>query len=322
MSPTPSFDFNLFRAMEVFLAIVETGQVTKAAAKLSMTQSAASQQLKLLESTMGVSLLDRSSRPVKLTQAGVSLQYRAQRVMGEIDQLSHDINRSKPGKIPVLRIGLLASIATTLMADLVRLGQKKFGISDMSVHAGISSDHQTLLRSRQADLVVTCDDLSDMDGLTRFPILNEKFLLITPNEYAGPFNNLRLIADHLPLVRFSPHTLVGRQTEQHLRRLQLDIPRSINADRSSMLTAAVAAGQGFAILTPSLIIDGLVEGMPLTVKPLPAPGFTRDITLISRTGELDDLPALFAREVRKNLKNKLSQVVKDLPDDAVRFIYE
>src|SRR6218665_4080959 len=65
-----SFDFNLFRAIEVFVAVVETRHVTQAAQMLGITQSAASQHLKNLETALGVRLFDRNLRPIELTRAG------------------------------------------------------------------------------------------------------------------------------------------------------------------------------------------------------------------------------------------------------------
>ena len=56
------FDFNLIRAMEVFVAVAEIGQVTKAAELLGMTQSAASQQLRALEGAFGSKLDWSTSR--------------------------------------------------------------------------------------------------------------------------------------------------------------------------------------------------------------------------------------------------------------------
>jgi len=315
-----AFDFNLFRAMEVFTAIVETGQVTKAAELLGITQSAASQHLRILEESLGTRLLDRSSRPVKLTQAGISLHYRSQKVMSEVEELAADIYRLKPARIPVLRIGMLASIATTLTSRLVDVGRKRFGISEITMHAGISSDHQNLLRSRRADLVVTSDALYDVDGLERHPILRESFLLVTPKDYKGPVDDLAALSRKLPLVRFSSDVPVGRRTDQHLRRVRLDLPRVFEADRSSMVTAAVAAGQGFAILSPTLLIDGYTERMPLSVHKLPIPGFTRTITLVARDMELDRLPAIFAQEIGKVLTHAIDQLFETLPDGSVALI--
>ncbi|MEZ5760096.1 MAG: LysR family transcriptional regulator [Paracoccaceae bacterium] len=63
-------DLNLFRAVEVFMAVAEMQQVTTAAHALGMTQSAASQHLKNLETAFGVKFIDRSQRPIALTHAG------------------------------------------------------------------------------------------------------------------------------------------------------------------------------------------------------------------------------------------------------------
>jgi DNA-binding transcriptional LysR family regulator len=58
---------DLFRALEVFLAAADSGSMTTAARNLKVTQSAISQQLKLLEAEMGVTLMDRNTRPLCLT---------------------------------------------------------------------------------------------------------------------------------------------------------------------------------------------------------------------------------------------------------------
>ena len=113
-------------------------------------------------------------------------------------------------------------------------------------------------------------------------------------------------------VRVAAPTSVGRRTEQHLRRLKLTAPRVIQADRSSMVTACVAEGLGFTILTPSLLIDGFVERMPLVVRPLPGPGFSRSIKVVARTGDLGTLPeriaTLAAGELAAQIDQQMGQV--------------
>ena len=87
------FDFNIIRAMEVFVAVAEIGQVTKAAGLLGMTQSAASQQLRALEGAFGSKLVDRTSRPIRLTQAGIALHKRAAQILSEIEELKAQVRR-------------------------------------------------------------------------------------------------------------------------------------------------------------------------------------------------------------------------------------
>ena len=60
----------LFRQIEYFQAIIETGNFYQAAEKCNVSQSAISQQIKKLEQELGVKLLDRHNRTFSLTPAG------------------------------------------------------------------------------------------------------------------------------------------------------------------------------------------------------------------------------------------------------------
>jgi DNA-binding transcriptional LysR family regulator len=314
------FDFNLFRSMEVFAAIVETRQVTRAAHVLGITQSAASQHLRALEEALGSKLVDRSSRPMDLTRAGISLHRRAAHILNEIEDLKTDLHRLDKSPMPQLRIGILPSIATTLAPMLVGLARRRFGIPELTMFAALANDHQDLLRNRRADMVITSDALYDVDGLERHHLMREAFMLVTPADYDGPTDELTRLAEHLPLVRFSADTPVGRRTNQHLRRVRQELPRTIEADRSSLIVAAVDAGQGFALLTPTLLLDGIAEGMNVTVSPLPVAGFNRTLTLVARQAELGTMPMIAAAEIATSLQSAIGARFAALPQGAVDFV--
>ncbi len=311
------FDFNLLRSLEVFAAVVETRQVTKAAKLLGITQSAASQHLGNLEKSFGVQLLDRSARPIELTRAGISLHRRAIRILNEVEDLSSELRHAENMDVPLLRIATLPSIATTLTSTLVALGRDRFGASEISIFASMANDHQDLLRNRRADMVVTSDALYDVDGLERHGILREDFLLVTPPDHDGQISDLQTLSQDLPLVRFNATTPVGRLTNQHLRRLRLDLRFGIEADRSSIIIAAVSAGQGFAILTPTLLLDGLAEGLRVDVTALPVTRFSRTLTLVAREGELGLLPEAAAVEISGCLLAAIQDRLGVLPLETV-----
>jgi len=312
-----SADRNLGTALEVFVAIAETRHITRAARLMGITQSAASQQLASLEAACDAVLVDRSVRPLRLTQAGELCLRHAHLVLNAVQDLATSLRHQGPQMIPVLRVGMLASIATTLTPPLVRLAKDGYGVQDLTLYAGQSGDHEALLRTKQADLVITSDAFYDMDGLERHEVLKERFLMVLPAGYRGPAGALAEILQHLPLVRFAATTSVGRRTEQHLRRLKLTAPRVIEADRSSMVTACVAQGLGFTILTPSLLIDGFVERMPLKIMPLPAAGFSRAITLVARRGELGALPGALAGAARQTLVARITEQMRATGADAI-----
>jgi DNA-binding transcriptional LysR family regulator len=311
-----SFDFNLFRAIEVFAAVVEVRNVTQAADMLSMTQSAASQHLKKLETALGVTLFDRNLRPIELTSAGLALHRRSIAILAEVEGLRTDVRRHKSAPLPFLRIAMLASIATTLAPALSVLARDTFAVPELSLYAGLATDHINLLRARKADLAVTSGDLFEVEGLIRFPVITEKFLLVTPKGYAGSVTDINKLARKLPFICFSRETPVGMRIDQHLSRLRLEIPRTLDGDRSSVVMAPVAAGMGFTILTPTLLIDGLAEGMKVDVHPLPFASFSRSLKLVARQGELETIPEAFARRSAEVLSHAIATRLPQLPAEV------
>ncbi len=120
-----------------------------------------------------------------------------------------DMRHQGARPISNLRVGIQASMATALTPDLVTLAKADFGFEDMTIHAGQSNDHEGLLRTRKADLVITSDPLYDLDGLERHPIMTESFLLVLPQSYSGPTGSIGELLQHLPLIRFAVTTSVG-----------------------------------------------------------------------------------------------------------------
>lgn len=218
-----------------------------------------------------------------------------------VEDFATSLRALRPHPISVLRLGMLASIATTLTPAIVALSKSGFGVEDLTLHAGQSEQHEVMLHSKSADVVITSNPFYIMEGRERHAVLSENFLLVLPPDYHGPKASLHDIMQRQPLIRFAATTNIGCRAEQHLRRLKLSVPRMIQADRSSMVTACVSKGLGFTILTPSLLIDGLVEQMPLEVRALPNAGLSRSITVVARADELGDLPARLAEIARDAL---------------------
>ncbi len=74
---------------------------------------------------------------------------------------------------------------------------------------------------------------------------------------------------------------------------------------------------GFTFLTPSLLIDGFVERMPLNIQPLPLTGFGRSIVLIARQRELGELPQAFAEASREALIQQVASQMGKIGTAAI-----
>ncbi|HVY59020.1 MAG TPA: LysR family transcriptional regulator [Xanthobacteraceae bacterium] len=296
---------DLLRALEVFVAAAETGSMTAAARQLKITQSAISQQLKLLEAEMRVTLMDRNTRPLRLTPAGQALRQHAIEMLLHADQTRAEVRQIAAGPMPHLRIAMFGTLARTLAPALVEaVAQGTLPIKTVSILRGMAHQHARDLPRREVDVVITSNPLIDVDGMERHELIYERFVLILPKDRIPNPASLREIAARLPLIRYSARTEVGRLIEQHLRRLRHDIPHGNAFDAPDDMFAMIGMGQGWAITAPTHIVHAVTPGFPIELRRLPKPGVSRSIVLVARKGELGCLPRQIASLCRRVLQNE------------------
>ena len=108
-----------FLRLRTFVAIADHGGVARAAARLNMTQSAASRQIGALETELGVLLFDRVGRRVQLTSEGEDLLRRSRRLLEDADSLGERARALKTGQTGVLRVGATPQVIENLLADFL-----------------------------------------------------------------------------------------------------------------------------------------------------------------------------------------------------------
>ena len=122
---SPVRDFDLLKSLEIFLVVAEVGNMTAAAGRLHITQSAISQQIKMLEQDFGGPLFYRDVRPLRLTPAGATLKNRAGALLLEARQLRSEVRQAAFGNLPHLRIAILSTFARHLVPAILRAVQSK-----------------------------------------------------------------------------------------------------------------------------------------------------------------------------------------------------
>lgn len=93
------------RQLKYFMAIVEEGQISRAAKRLHMAQPPLSLQLKMLEENLGVQLIERTTKSLRLTEAGHALYQRAEQILGLVDTTTKEIREFDQGLRGTLGIG-------------------------------------------------------------------------------------------------------------------------------------------------------------------------------------------------------------------------
>ncbi|MEA2873655.1 MAG: hypothetical protein QOH67_3631 [Hyphomicrobiales bacterium] len=125
------------RFLRTFVAIADNAGVARAAARLNLTQSAASRQIQALEDELGLQLFARIGRNVRLTPEGEDLLMRSRQLLFDADALGQRASALKTGEVGVLRVGATPQAIESLLADfLLRYGKRPAGVEVHLVEDG------------------------------------------------------------------------------------------------------------------------------------------------------------------------------------------
>jgi DNA-binding transcriptional LysR family regulator len=301
-------------ALEVFLGVCDARSMALAAQKLSLTQPAVSQAVADLETRMGVKFFDRSVRPLALTAAGEIMRQRASALISEARQLATVVRHTAKGRLALIRAGLVDSLSRALTGPLASFLVNH--ADQVSVQSGLTAAHAGALLTRNLDLFIGVDDMSDIEGFDRHELVTEPYILVLPSRHKIPRTvaDLEALAGKLPFIRYSARSKTGIDIERYLRRLNIDFPQGLEFDTPFGVSDMVARGAGFAVSTPICIAEAALASSDFRVGPLPGPQFKRTLTLVSRRLELGRLPRDLTKACKESLEaTTLSALRSSMP---------
>ena len=98
------------RQLRYFEALGSTLNFSRAAEQLNIAQPPLTRQIQQLEEELGVVLVDRTKRPLRLTVAGAHLYEKAIQILSQVDEVRRSKREIGEGRKPSLRIGLVSSV--------------------------------------------------------------------------------------------------------------------------------------------------------------------------------------------------------------------
>lgn len=158
-------------ALRALTAIADFGGVTKAAHVLNLTQSAVSMQIKRLEDSVGVALLDRSGRGVQLSAEGEQLLTYARRILALNDEaVSRLTDTEYEGEIVVM---VPHDIVYPHIPQVLRHFQQMFPRMQVQLQARNTIKAKQAYAAGECDLILTTEQHCDPGGetLTRLPLI-------------------------------------------------------------------------------------------------------------------------------------------------------
>jgi LysR family nitrogen assimilation transcriptional regulator len=171
------------RQLSYFIAAVDSGSLTGAAAKLHVAPTAVSLQIKALEDRFGVVLLDRHSRGVQPTPLGADLLDRARRILALVAETERALD-ARPAAARTLRMGVPPAVARLVGVEVVLDAAARFDGMKVQVTEGWSGDLVGRLASGNLDALLGYGVLPGR-GYSLRPLLEEHFVFAAAPGLAG-----------------------------------------------------------------------------------------------------------------------------------------
>ncbi|RKE79325.1 LysR family transcriptional regulator [Rhizobium sp. AG855] len=140
------------RQLRYFVAVAKERNFTRAADLLHMAQPPLSRQIQLLEEELGVDLIIRSSRPVRLTEAGRVFNEQALQILGRVEQMKEATRRVGLNQNSVLSIGFVASTLYGGLPALVRKLRQQAPDVDIQLLEMMSVHQVSALKEGRIDI--------------------------------------------------------------------------------------------------------------------------------------------------------------------------
>ena len=113
------------RFLRTFVAIADNAGFARAAARLNLTQSAASRQIQALEDELGLRLFARVGRSARLTAEGEDLLVRSRRLLSDVEAIGARASALRSGEAGVLRVGATPQVIENLLAEFLPRYRKR-----------------------------------------------------------------------------------------------------------------------------------------------------------------------------------------------------
>lgn len=243
--------------VRAFVAVAESLNFTRAGEQLHKTQSAVSQQIKRLESDLGVALFKRNGPKVALTTVGESFLPYARRMIKVHDDAMDTI--ANPDLFGKVRLGLSDELAMCFFPTIFKQFGHKYPRISVEVLCGGGCDLETWFAKGDLDLYVNTS--------ASIPSGSE-IIARTPLVWAASRHHLVHLEKPLPLAMFPTSCSYFACATAALNKTGIDYRVAYSSPSLAGLHAAVASGMAVTVLTPESLppeskILGPEEGLPL-----------------------------------------------------------
>lgn len=283
----------MIRYFQTFLVAAETASFSAAGARLGLTQSAVSMQIRRLEEELGCQLFDRSGKAVALSEDGRRLLDDVTRFVALYEQMKGRA-RALPDVAP-LDLGAVSTVQASLLPKAMQRFREAFPNTHVNIVPGMSTQLLTQVDARELDIAVLVKPrLGFPPELKWLPLLQEPFVAIAP---AGAPAELGTLLASAPFIRYNRHSTGGQLVDRYLKRQRLWVREGMELDEPAVILQMVVEGLGCAIIPAALVpLAQAIDSGRIAQIAMPGPPLSREIGVLVRQTALkrESVAALIA----------------------------
>lgn len=253
--------------LENFLAIVEYGSARAAAARLSVTESAVSASLAALHREVGVTLLERSGRGLRVTEAGMVFADYARRILGLIDESVAAARTGTAAAHGRVRLGAVTTAGEYLVPGLLASFRRRYPHVEVTLDVGVRDRVSALLAGHHLDVVIGGRPQAGCGQITRATRANSLIVVASSGTQAVDVSTATW------LLR-EPGSGTRDATVALLEALQLSPPLLALGSHGAVVASAVL-GLGVTLVSADAVAHHLESGslrrIPVAGTPLNRP---------------------------------------------------
>ncbi len=262
--------------MRLFRDIAHSRSVSRGALLNKVSQSAASQHLQELERVFGIALLDRSTRPIRVTPAGQAYLEFCREVLRKKTEFETEIDELKRSTSGEVRVASIYSVGLSKMNKLEEEFGRRYRDSQLRVEYLRPEKVYDAIREERADIGLVSYPVSNRE-ITALPWRKEKMVLAMPPGH--PLSNMKRVTparlDGIPFIAFDEDLPIRKDIDSYLRENGADVDVVMHFDNLQMVKEAVAIGRGVSIVPHPIIEVELADGRvkaaelsPSLIRPL------------------------------------------------------
>ncbi|MCX7561714.1 LysR substrate-binding domain-containing protein [Sulfitobacter sp. F26204] len=168
------------KRLRYFVAVAEEQNFGRAAGRLNIAQPPLSRQIAQLEGELSVTLIDRSRKQIRLTQAGQILLERSRQILLQVDRTFQEVQVIGRGKQGLLRIGFVGSASYGELPSLLNQHRLHHSEVDLALHAMNNAELEGALVRRELDIAIARPHLDNRD-FDAVLLSEEPFVLAVPS---------------------------------------------------------------------------------------------------------------------------------------------